>query len=411
MTGSIRMVRKELIELFMTGRGLAFAFLLPCVVVYFVGQLQSQRSEVTVLLAGMPECGEERSEHTGACALDWIADFASGMRVVSEAAAVEDPLGRLRASPDIDLLINVCTGGEDIPELYSTVTGRSRTRRVLAFAKAFEVHYFAEPASWAGCETGADATGSNAEAAQEWSFEDTAGVGPDTTETGNGLAELALAPDAPPRLLRHLHPQVTDPQLALLPMTIALISCFLPFMLAAPSIVRESERGTLDVLFSLPTVGARSVLVGKAIAPVCVTVVSTFLLLLVAEWTYGLQIKPGISQFGGILIAAALGSTLIGLAVSSLAKTGASALLASTYYFFALILFGGFFFPVEEAAWPVRAVSMLLPLTHLKPEVEAWMFGAPMGSASWNNAGRLVAQCAVYAALAWATFLHFRRRF
>jgi ABC-2 type transport system permease protein len=220
---------------------------------------------------------------------------------------------------------------------------------------------------------------------------------------------LVAGPDAPARLLHEFYPQAGQRRLELIPMTVALMACFLPFALAATTVIRERELHTLETLLALP-IGRGRIFMGKCAAPACVSILVTSIVVLLAEGLYGIELKSGVGALIVILIPAVLASTLLGVAVSCLAGSNMQAMITAGYFFITLVLFSGFLFPAEEASWSIRAASTLLPLTYLRPEMEGWMFGGQLSVPVWELAGPLWLQSLAYGSLAWGAFAALLRR-
>jgi hypothetical protein len=222
------------------------------------------------------------------------------------------------------------------------------------------------------------------------------------------LATLAATPQ--PRTWHNFYGQALERDIRLLPMTIALVTCFLPFVLASSRIIRERDLRTLDVLLSLRGIGARSVFVGGCTFPVAITLTTFLILVLAVEAAYDLRIKADLPLIILVAAPAILSSSLLGFLVSCIAKSYSHAVLGSAYYLLALVLLGGFVFSAEEGSAVIQVLSMMLPLTFVKPEFENWMFGARIGSATSRDVLAMVAQCLAFGVLAVLAFRSALRR-
>jgi len=213
------------------------------------------------------------------------------------------------------------------------------------------------------------------------------------------LSALGALPLRPALLY---YPQSMDKSLALLPMTYSLIVCFLAFILAAPSLIRERELHTLEVLLGAPGINGRTVLVGKTLLPIGVSLFAGIVMLVVVQAVYGLYVKADVVLFLLFMVLPILSSTLLGLLVSALARSQVQTVMASAIYFFCLLLLSGFLFPTEAGANAVQLVTRLFGLTYLLDPANAWFFGAdPFRD---MHLMPLLIQCLVYAALAGFTW-------
>jgi ABC-type multidrug transport system permease subunit len=194
------------------------------------------------------------------------------------------------------------------------------------------------------------------------------------------------------------YPQSADTSLALLPSTFSLIVCFLSFTVAAPSLIRERELHTLEILLGAPGIRGHTVLVGKTLLPVGVSLLASLVMLVVVQAVYGLYVKADVVLFLLFMVLPILSSTLLGLLVSALARSQVQTVMASAIYFFCLLLLSGFLYPTEAGTPAIQTVTRSLGLTYLLDPASAWFFGAePFRNLSWLP---LVIQCLVYAALA-----------
>jgi hypothetical protein len=95
---------------------------------------------------------------------------------------------------------------------------------------------------------------------------------------------------------------------------------------------------------------------------------------------------------------------------SAVVTSQAQALFVSVIYFLALTLMTGLLLPIGEGSIVVHWLSRLLPLTFVLPALRAWMFGAHPLPSLVEGLGWLIAQCAVFGALAAFSFRQSLRR-
>ena len=219
-------------------------------------------------------------------------------------------------------------------------------------------------------------------------------------QTARWATELGALGSFTPRQLLAYYPTALDRTTDFAAGTLVLIVCFLPFVLAAPSFVRELESHTLEVLLAAPGIGGRAVLLGKWLFVAVVCMVELLLLMVVIQSVYGIQIKPGFVAMLGLFLPAVLATALMGLSFSILARAQAQVGMASALYFLAITLLTGFLLPLEEASILIRSLSQLFPLTPVLPVFKAWAVGADPGGDYLGALGLLVTQCVGYGALA-----------
>lgn len=147
------------------------------------------------------------------------------------------------------------------------------------------------------------------------------------------------------------------------PGVIALLLQHLAITLAGLSIIREKDRGAME-LFRAAPVSAFEMLVGKY---------SSYLLLigaLGAALTALIVLVLGVPQLGPwgmyalILLALLLASLGVGFHISLAARSDSQAIQYGMLTLLASIFFSGFFLPLYRLAPPVRVVSWFLPATY-----------------------------------------------
>jgi ABC-type multidrug transport system permease subunit len=198
--------------------------------------------------------------------------------------------------------------------------------------------------------------------------------------------------------------QTWDRSLAQLPMTFSLIVCFLAFIIAAPSLIRERELHTLEILLGAPGIRGITVLIGKILLPVIVSLFAAVIMLVLVQVVYGLYVKADMAGFLLFMALPILSSTLLGLLVSALARSQVQTVMASAIYFFCLLLLGGFLYPAEASSSAIQVITRFVGLTFLVDPANAWFFGAEPFRAL--PLVPLAIQCVVYAALAAIAWQH-----
>jgi ABC-type multidrug transport system permease subunit len=381
MKGTLRVFRQDLIQLLEGFYGLILVFLLPTLLLGVVGQLSVQAPPYQIRVSGTP-AGEERVVYDKFVAL--LGDISTVEFHARDQLAL-DPLNELRED-ELDLLINLEGKGSRGWVLYTAADSRPKLASVRQLATGLE-------RALRVIQTWADSLDPNR----------AENLGQETIQWGTELGALG---SFTPRQLLAYHPAAMDRTIDLAAGTLILIICFLPFVLAAPSFIREREAHTLEVLLAAPGIGGRSVLTGKGLYVVAVTMTELLLLMVVIQSVYGIQIKPGFLGIIGLIVPAILATTLLGLAVSMLLRTQAQVGMASALYFLAITLLTGFLLPLDASSGLIRGLSQIFPLTPVLPVFKAWTFGADPGSAYGSALGLLLAQCVVYGVVTLGALRH-----
>ncbi len=205
------------------------------------------------------------------------------------------------------------------------------------------------------------------------------------------------------------YPPVSRIDRSTVPAFIGLVAVFLPFLVASASFAKEREARTLETLILAAGRSWTRIVAGKLVLPLCVAMVASLLLLVVARSAYGFGIKPELASTLAIQLLAALVSALLGIAVSTITRSQQEAYLTSAVYLIGLILVTGTIYPIDEASWPVVLVSYAFPLTFSGPPLEAYMMqGAAAAIVPWHFVG-MAGQLAAAIVLCIAAFRRMRR--
>ena len=146
------------------------------------------------------------------------------------------------------------------------------------------------------------------------------------------------------------------------PSVLALILQHIAVTLGALSIVREKERGMLE-MFHVAPVSPLTVIAGKYLGYM-------FFLALLAALLSGLLYLLGtpflgsLYLFAGLLFLLILASLGIGFLISCISATDSTAVQLSMLMLLISIFFSGFFLPIENFAPFMRTLTNIVPLTH-----------------------------------------------
>ncbi len=172
------------------------------------------------------------------------------------------------------------------------------------------------------------------------------------------------------------------------------------------AIVRERERGNMELLITTP-VSSAELMIGKVLPYVGIGLVQTTVVLLLGMWIFQVPIRGSLASVyvaALLLIAASLS---LGLLISTQAKSQFQAMQMTFFVFLPSILLSGFMFPF--AGMPVLAqwLAELLPLTHFMRLIRGVMLrGADLG----DLLPSVLALCAFTAVMMTVAILKFSKR-
>lgn len=148
----------------------------------------------------------------------------------------------------------------------------------------------------------------------------------------------------------------------------------------AIAIVRERERGNLELLITTP-VRSTELMAGKLLPYILVGLIQTTLILGVGKWLFDVPIAGSVLDLylaSAVFIAATL---MLGLLISTLAKTQFQAVQLSFFTLLPSILLSGFVFPFDGMPRAAQWIAQILPLTHFVELVRAIVLrGAPISA-------------------------------
>jgi ABC-2 type transport system permease protein len=174
----------------------------------------------------------------------------------------------------------------------------------------------------------------------------------------NGLKALPLVPA--PLLL--FNPDSRSANL-LIPGLVAILLTFSGTVLAAFSIVRERERGTLEQLMVTP-VSPVGVVLGKLLPFLGLGFAQLIMILLLMTEVFKVPIHGSITLLLLLSLVYLFALLAVGLLVSSNAKTQAEAIQGAQGFLLPSIMLSGYIFPLSSLPGPLRTLSQLLPATH-----------------------------------------------
>ena len=134
-------------------------------------------------------------------------------------------------------------------------------------------------------------------------------------------------------------------------------------LFTAIAIVRERERGNLELLINTP-VRTTELMLGKIAPYVVAGLIQTTLILVVGRLVFHIPIRGSLLDFyvaSFVFIGAAL---TLGLLISTLVGTQMQAFQVTFVSFLPQILMSGFMFPFDGMPRPAQLFAELLPLTH-----------------------------------------------
>ena len=149
----------------------------------------------------------------------------------------------------------------------------------------------------------------------------------------------------------------------IVPALIGVILTMTMVLFTAVAIVRERERGNLELLITTP-VRTTELMLGKLLPYILIGLIQVSIVLLVGHSLFKVPMR---GQLGDVYLAALAfiaASLTLGLLISTLAKSQFQAMQLTLFVFLPSILLSGFMFPFDGMPELAQHIAVLLPLTH-----------------------------------------------
>lgn len=177
-------------------------------------------------------------------------------------------------------------------------------------------------------------------------------------------------------------------------------------MFTAMAIVRERERGNLELLITTP-VSSGELMIGKVLPYIGVGLVQTTVVLLLGVWLFKVPINGSLWGVYGAAMLLIVANLTLGLLVSTAAKTQFQAMQMAFFLFLPSILLSGFMFPFDGMPKAAQWIAEVLPLTHFVRLIRGVILRGANLLELWPDVLALLAFTVVVMSLA---ILRFRKR-
>ena len=151
--------------------------------------------------------------------------------------------------------------------------------------------------------------------------------------------------------------------LFIVPALLGVILTLTLVLFTSVAIVRERERGNLELLITTP-IKSSELMIGKLIPYMLIGFVQITIILLLGVWLFDLPVRGSLGDLyicAGVYIFTVL---CLGLLFSTIAQTQFQAFQMAFVTFLPQILLSGFMFPFEGMPGWARVVGEVIPLTH-----------------------------------------------
>lgn len=172
------------------------------------------------------------------------------------------------------------------------------------------------------------------------------------------------------------------------------------------AIVRERERGNMELLIATP-LSRSELMVGKVAPYAVIGLVQTTVILGLGVWLFQVPVRGTVLDVYLSAMLLIVANLTLGLLISTRARTQFQAMQMTFFVFLPSILLSGFMFPFAGMPAVVQWLAEVLPLTHFLRLVRGVMLRGAHLHELWPDVLALVAFTAVMMA---AAILRFRKR-
>jgi ABC-2 type transport system permease protein len=129
------------------------------------------------------------------------------------------------------------------------------------------------------------------------------------------------------------------------------------------AIVRERERGNMELLIATP-LSRSELMVGKVLPYAVIGLVQTTVVLALGVWLFQVPVRGGVLDVYVASVLLILANLTLGLLISTKAQSQFQAMQMTFFVFLPSILLSGFMFPFAGMPIPIQWLAEVLPLTH-----------------------------------------------
>jgi len=170
--------------------------------------------------------------------------------------------------------------------------------------------------------------------------------------------------DEPPRLeiRTYYNPERRSP-VNTVPGLIGIILTMTMVLFTAVAIVRERERGNLEMLIATP-VGTLELMVAKIIPYVAIGLIQVTLVLILGVLLFQVPIRGSLFDVYLLTLVFIIANLALGLAISTMASNQFQAMQMTFFILLPSILLSGFMFPFAGMPKAAQWLAEILPMTH-----------------------------------------------
>jgi ABC-2 type transport system permease protein len=226
----------------------------------------------------------------------------------------------------------------------------------------------------------------------------------DTTPTSNAKSDRSRG-GGQIGVVAFYNPERRSP-VNIVPGLIGVILTMTMVLFTGVAIVRERERGNMELLIATP-VSRSELMIGKVLPYAGIGLVQTTVVLLLGLWLFAVPVRGNVLDVYLAAVLLILANLTLGLLISTQAQSQFQAMQMTFFVFLPSILLSGFMFPFAGMPRVIQWFAEVLPLTHFLRLIRGVMLRGADLLELWPDVLALLAFTAVMMTLA---ILRFRKR-
>lgn len=217
-----------------------------------------------------------------------------------------------------------------------------------------------------------------------------------------GYAGASTSEESPISVVAFYNPQRRSP-VNIVPGLVGVILTMTMVLFTAVSLVRERERGNMELLIATP-LGSTELMVGKVVPYVVIGLFQVSVILALGRWLFRVPLAGSLLDVYVAAMLLIVANLALGLLISSRARSQFQAMQMTFFVFLPSILLSGFMFPFSGMPRPAQWLAEVLPLTHFLRLIRGVMLRGASLRELWPDVLALLAFIALMMTLAIARF-------
>ncbi|MGB1263910.1 MAG: ABC transporter permease [Cognaticolwellia sp.] len=149
----------------------------------------------------------------------------------------------------------------------------------------------------------------------------------------------------------------------IVPGLVGIILTMTMIMFTSAAIVRERERGNMELLITTP-IASLELMLGKIVPYIFIGAIQVMIILGLGYFFFNVPINGGLWQLAFATLLFICASLVLGLVISTLAKNQLQSMQMTVFVLLPSILLSGFMFPYEAMPELAQYIAEALPATH-----------------------------------------------